>query len=277
MPDADAKKIVLDEKIISESAGNYDTMRMVLSQLVKSSPTYFIWQPKHYEGFLVNVHHPYRNRVNRMRFFDFTLKEGLHNLAENIQWHIIEDLTELNYPRSFLLMDLYQRDYFLQEFRRSLITSFIFHVNDNFDTLFTEDGCISVEVIFNCLQRVEQFVKVKQNLTVNADKLNNTIAFNELSRIIDLIVHDGKKIKFPDPCEGISMHKLKEKIKIATAEIHVYWPDTLFDGHSNLWILKPINRSRGFGVVVMKDVEKIFDHVIRHVENKYIVQKYVGE
>lgn len=276
IPEVDANKIIIDEKIISECAGSYDTLRMVLSQLVKSSPTYFIWQPKHFEGFLVNVHHPYRNRVNRMRFFDFTLKEGLHNLAENIQWHIIEDLTELTYPRSFLLMDLYQRDYFLQEFRRSLITSFIFFVNDNFDDLFMHDGNISINVIFNCLERIEQYVKVKQHLTIDAEKTNNVITFNEISRIIELIVHEDRKIKMPDYTEGISMLKLKEKVKIATAEIHVYWPETLYDGHSNLWILKPINKSRGFGVVVMKDVEKIFDHVVRHVENKYIVQKYIG-
>lgn len=277
IPDVDAKKIILDEKVISETVGNYDTTRMVLSQLVKSSPTYFIWQPKHYEGFLINIHHPYRNRINRMRFFDFTLKEGLHNMAENIQWHIIEDLTELNYPRSYLLMDLYQRDYFQQEFRRSLITSFIFFVNDNFDSLFTEDGTMSVEIIFNCLQRVEQYVKAKQHLCIDMNKMNNSISFNEISRYIEMIVHEEKKFKKPDISEGISLQKLKENVKIATAEIHVYWPDTTFDGHFNLWILKPINRSRGFGVVVMRDVEKIFDHVIRHVENKYIVQKYIGE
>lgn len=277
IPEAESSKTLINEKVISETATDYDTLRLVLSQLVRSSPTYLIWQPKHYEGFLVNVHHPYRNRINRMRFFDFTLKEGLHNLAENIQWHIIEDLTELTYPRSFLLMDLYQRDYFLQEFRRSLIASFIFFVHENFDSVFTSDGTVAIEVVFNCLQRVEQYVKVKQHLCIDQDKMNNNTAFNEISKQIELVVHEGKKIKMPSYIEGISLQKLKENVKIATAEIHVYWPDSVFDGYFNLWILKPINRSRGFGIVVLRDVEKIFEHVMRHSENKYIIQKYIGE
>lgn len=40
------------------------------------------------------------------------------------------------------------------------------------------------------------------------------------------------------------------------------------------WILKPINRSRGYGVVLVEDCSRIFEHVLRHSENKYIVQKY---
>jgi hypothetical protein len=277
VPESESSKIVINEKVISETATDYDTLRLVLSQLVRSSPTYFIWQPKHYDGFLVNVHHPYRNRINRMRFFDFTLKEGLHNLAENIQWHIIEGLTELTYPRSFLLMDLYQRDYFLQEFRRSLITSFILFVHENFDSVFASDGTIPIEVVFNSLQRIEQYVKVKQHLTIDQDRMNNHSTFNEISKQIELVVHEGKKIKMPSYIEGISLQKLKENVKIATAEIHVYWPDSIYDGHFNLWILKPINRSRGFGIVILRDVEKIFEHVVRHSENKYIIQKYIGE
>lgn len=44
---------------------------------------------------------------------------------------------------------------------------------------------------------------------------------------------------------------------------------------NNYRILKPINKSRGYGVVLMKHVNEIFDHVHRHQENKYIVQKYI--
>jgi tubulin monoglycylase TTLL3/8 len=40
-------------------------------------------------------------------------------------------------------------------------------------------------------------------------------------------------------------------------------------------ILKPINKSRGFGVILMNNIENILDHVTRHTENKYIIQKYI--
>lgn len=73
------------------------------------------------------------------------------------------------------------------------------------------------------------------------------------------------------------MSKLKTNIKVAVAEIHVRWPESKYDGHRNIWILKPINKSRGYGVVLMKELDKICDHVSRHTENKYIIQKYCGE
>jgi Tubulin-tyrosine ligase family len=275
--DVDANKYVITEKTISDSAGDYDITRIVLSHLVKSSPVYFIWQPKYFTGLQYNINHPFRNRINRMRTFDFTLKEGLHNLTENIQWHIIENVTELNYPRSYLLMDPYQREYFLHEYRRTLITSFIIYLYDNFDTIFDENGSVPSELIFNALQRVEQYVKLKQHLFIDCDKITNNLAFNEIMKQIDCVVMQGKKINFPEYYEGISFEKLKTKIKIAVAEIHFYWHDSKYDGYNNIWILKPINRSRGFGVVLMRDCEKIFDHVLRHSENKYIVQKYIGE
>jgi tubulin monoglycylase TTLL3/8 len=40
-------------------------------------------------------------------------------------------------------------------------------------------------------------------------------------------------------------------------------------------ILKPINKSRGFGVTLMNNIDNILDHVTRHSENKYIIQKYI--
>lgn len=277
--DIHVSKSVVNEKMISDTAGCFDTTRIVLSHLVRQSPVYFIWQPKYFDGIPININNPLRNRVNRLRTSDFTLKEGLHNLAENIQWHIIEDVSELNYPRTFLLMDLYQREYFVHEFRRTLITSFLFFLNDhhNLGSLFAEDASIPIDLIYNCVQKVEFNIKVKQHLCIDLEKTTSSTAFNEMARQIDLVINQRRKIRYPEYINSFSIDKLKANIKIAVAEIHVYWPESKYDGHRNIWILKPINKSRGYGVILMKDIEKIYDHVIRHTENKYIVQKYCGK
>lgn len=277
--DGNPQNYNIDEKMISETVGSFDTTRIVLSRLVKQSPVYFIWQPKYFDGISINVHNPLRNRVNRLRTSDFTLKEGLHNLAENIHWHLIEGISALNYPRSFLLMDIYQRDYFVQEFRRTMITSFLFFLNDHpkFDSLFSEEATISFETITNSINRIEYFIKVKQHLCVDLEIFANNAALSDLTKSIDVVVNQKKKIRYPEYLSGFSMSKLKTNIKICVAEIHVYWPESKYDGHKNIWILKPINKSRGYGVVLMKDLEKICDHVVRHTENKYIVQKYCGK
>lgn len=277
--DGNPQNFTIDEKMISATVGSFDTTRIVLSRLVKQSPVYFIWQPKYFDGISINVHNPLRNRVNRLRTSDFTLKEGLHNLAENIHWHLIEGVTVLNYPRSFLLMDIYQRDYFVQEFRRTMITSFLFFLNDHpkFDSLFSDEATIPFETITSSINRVEYFIKVKNHLCVDLEIFSNNAALNELTRSIDVVVNQKKKIRYPEYLSGFSMSKLRTNIKICVAEIHVYWPESKYDGHRNIWILKPINKSRGYGVVLMKDLDRICEHVVRHTENKYIVQKYCGK
>jgi tubulin monoglycylase TTLL3/8 len=275
--DIEANKFTINEKVIAECAGDYDARRIVLSHLVKGSPTYFIWQPKYFDGITLNINYPLRNRIVRMRTFDFTLKEGLHNLAENIQWHIIEDLTELNYPRSYLLMDVYQREHFLQEFRRTLISSFVCYVYDHFDSVFTDYGSVPGELIFNVLNRMEQYIKIKQDLYIDNEKMSSCAPFSEITKQIDLVLNLGRRIKFPEFYDDTSREKLKFNLKVITSQIRTYWPESKYDGNFNIWILKPINRSRGIGVKLMKDCEKMFDFVLKHTENKYIVQKYVGK
>lgn len=198
--DMGPKDSTIDEKMISETTGSFDTRRIVLSHLVKQSPVYFIWQPKHFDGISMNIHNPLRNRITRLRTSDFTLKEGLHNLAENIHWHLIENVSTLNYPRSFLLMDLYQRNFFIQEFRRTMITSFLFYLNDykNFDNLFAEDAVIPIDLIYNCIQRIEYHIKIKQNLCVDLEVLSNREhSLNDLTKQIDLVVNQKRKIRYP--------------------------------------------------------------------------------
>lgn len=271
-------RVKIDEKIISETTESSEIKRIVLSHLLRQCPVYFIWQPKYFDGIPININYPLRNRINRLRTSDFTLKEGLHNLAENVQWHTIEGVSELNYLRSFLLMDIYQRDYFHEEYRRTTITSFINFLNEheNFDSLFSDYGEIPIELVFTCLQRLDVHVKVKQHLCIDLEKLtpNNVAAFAVLTNQINGVICQGKKFRFPTYIFNFSMEKFRTNIRVAAAEIHVYWPESKYDGYRNLWILKPINRSRGIGVVLIKDADRVFEHVLRHNENKYIIQKY---
>lgn len=227
----------IDETMISETVESSDIKRIVLSNLLNRSPVYFIWQPKYFE-IPININYPFRNRINRLRTSDFTLKEGLHNLAETVQWHTIEDVSELNYPRSFLLMDIYGRDYFHEEYRRTTITSFINFLNeqDNFEQLFSEYGEIPVELVFTCLQRLDVHVKVKQHLCIDIDKMfpNSAAAFNALSMQINDVICNGKKFRIPTYINNFSMEKFKTNIRVAAAEIHVYWPESKYDGYRNL-------------------------------------------
>ena len=218
--------------------------------------------------------------MNRIRALDFTLKEGLHNCAENIQWHQIEEVSDhFSYQRSFLLTDIYKRDEFVQEYRRTEITSFLTFLNEaDFEKLFDENGTVPMECITIAIMKVEQYIKNKQHMFI--DQLNtNEISqstTNELLKNIHLIMMQKKKIKLSS-LSFMGVEKLKAHVKVAIAEININWHQSRYDGHRNLWIIKPVNKARGYGVVLMKDADKVLDHVFRHSENKYIAQKYIGE
>lgn len=77
--DIQANNTVVNEKLISETAGCFETKQIVLSNLIKHSPVYFIWQPKHFDGIPFNINYPLRNRINRLRTSDFTLKVYINN------------------------------------------------------------------------------------------------------------------------------------------------------------------------------------------------------
>jgi hypothetical protein len=227
----------LTEKMISESCGCFAKTQIILSHFVSRAPVYFVWaSSKYFNEIPINISFPLRNRINRIRSSDFTLKEGLHNLAENIHWNTMEGVSELTYPRSFLLLNVFQREFFLNEFRRTTITSFLFFLNDlqNFDSLFSEDGSVPIEVVLQAIERIEHLIKVKQHFGIDLEKTaesTNVI----MAQQIDLVVRGRKKIRYPEFVNSFSIQKLRTKINVAVAEIHVYWPETRYDTCKNIW------------------------------------------
>ena len=51
------------------------------------------------------------------------------------------------------------------------------------------------------------------------------------------------------------------------------------DGIMNIWILKPGNKSRGRGIVLMNKLEDVLDKVnpANKADNIFVVQKYIGQ
>lgn len=50
------------------------------------------------------------------------------------------------------------------------------------------------------------------------------------------------------------------------------------DGMLNIWIVKPGNKSRGRGIVLMNRLEDVLNKVnpSNKTDSRYVVQKYIG-
>ena len=57
-----------------------------------------------------------------------------------------------------------------------------------------------------------------------------------------------------------------------------HWHQLDMDGMLNLWIVKPGNKSRGRGIVLVNKLEHVINKVNSNnkTDNRYVVQKYIG-
>lgn len=57
-----------------------------------------------------------------------------------------------------------------------------------------------------------------------------------------------------------------------------YWPQLDMDGVMNVWIMKPGNKSRGRGIVLLNKLEDVMAKMnpSNKSDTRYVVQKYIG-
>ncbi|XP_033209779.1 tubulin glycylase 3A-like isoform X2 [Belonocnema kinseyi] len=60
-------------------------------------------------------------------------------------------------------------------------------------------------------------------------------------------------------------------------KVRKYWPQLDMDGIMNIWIIKPGNKSRGRGIVLMNKLEDVLDKInpTNKTDNRFVVQKYI--
>ena len=90
----------------------------------------------------------------------------------------------------------------------------------------------------------------------------------------DLVMNHEVKFKLESQTP---VEKLKSMVKLIMVDVNKFFPSVKYDGYRNVWIVKPTNRSCGYGIVVMDNEERILEFISKHEEHKYLVQKYIGE
>jgi hypothetical protein len=279
------------EKVVDNSAKKVQRKLnkndSIASMMVQQCPSNFVWLPRAYDGekFIISCRHALCNRIVRSPTWDFTRKDGLKNCCDNSHWHCIDGISELKSPRTFLLNEYLGRIEFCDEFKFTSATSFLAFLNfsKDFSSHFSESGTISSDLIEFALSYIE--MALNENIDENIDSINNfkqrhkslklELSFEKHQEQFDLIIKccDGSKFKWNTK---VSIEKLKHRIRRTMATIYCRWPDRIYDGHRNIWILKPCDGSCGKGIELMNNHHKILNHVEKHPECNYIVQKYIG-
>lgn len=265
-----------DKQILYVKPG---TERFLLHHMVKAAATYFIWKPKYLE--IPNVFNPCpcMNSIHRERILDFTTKDGLINCCNNIHWHTTDGVSNVNYQRSHYLIDKCNKDEFSDDFKQTFVTGFLAFLNDHkdFNSLFTMSGELSIDCLQFALLKIELAIKKKQHDDIDTSRLFDICVKNpknqkEMFHQMQLIINGAKKFNY----EGnFSIETMKSKVKHLVVDIIEQWPNSIYDGHNNIWILKPVGYSCGSGIILMNNEEKILNHIQNLAASKFVVQKYI--
>lgn len=265
--------------LLREAKSGNDYEVAAVSKMLQGYPPYFIWQSKRQYDTFDHVA-PYRNRIKRCPFYDFTIKEGLINCMLNSHWYTIDGIAELSHPRSYRLSVNEDVKTFIEDYRFTCCTNLINFINTYPDQikLFGRDGVVSCECIDFAIKQIRDHISHKNHEDIDIDMGRNDEMMGPywLSFLYgyNCVVRDKMKFKLDD---NKIINKLLTICKSVITQAIKLWPDINNDGFLNLWILKPGNRCRGIDIKIVRDESEVLNYSGIRNNQRYIVQKYIGK
>ncbi|RVE54648.1 hypothetical protein evm_000769 [Chilo suppressalis] len=266
--------------ITSKSDIHGELERLLLSNLVEKYNPNFVWNVKeeHYEPPLIDMTKECNPVINKLRTYaTWTTKQGLCSSMKRNYWFYIEDIAEVNGPRTYNSCDLGEVDEFAKDYKITACTSllkWILSMVANNRPVFMESGKISMNVLVFALNRCKEYLFRKQHkdidrCLVSASSGQWNAFLKKYYRIIAKqdVFKDDKENKLPLYL-GYAKFLLKELYK--------FRPQLSCEGCHNIWIIKPAHCSRGRGIRMASKLAVITD-LLNKANAKFVIQKYIEE
>ncbi|XP_030761427.1 tubulin glycylase 3A-like isoform X2 [Sitophilus oryzae] len=246
--------------------------RTVMSRMLSSYDVDFYWSMRKEPSDLQHRGNAYK-LINRFSRSLFASKEGLALLLQQSYWYSEENISNISFPRCYVLGFPDHYNLFVDDFRQTacmgLLKWFTQRYEDKLD-VHSIEGSIPHSALQFALDRCTEYVAEQKHLDI--DKEFPRVWDHEWEQFLGFfhsVVHkDELFYDFKD--------KLLTKYALAKTclkEISRFWPQFDIDGMRNIWIMKPGNKCRGRGIQLIKniaDVDKIMG-----LKVKYVVQKYI--
>ncbi|KAL0894535.1 hypothetical protein ABMA27_013112 [Loxostege sticticalis] len=207
----------------------------------------------------------------------WTSKQGLCSSMKRNYWFYIEDVAEVNGPRTYNSYDAGEIEGFVKDYKITACTSllkWVLSMASNERPVFVKSGKISIKVLVFALNRCKEYLFRKQHKDIDhslstASPAHWNAFLKKYYRIIakqDLFQED-KNNKLPTYL-GYAKFLLRE--------IHKYRPQLSCEGCHNIWIIKPAYCSRGKGIRMASKLGVITD-LLNKANDKFVIQKYIEE
>ncbi|XP_025992569.1 tubulin glycylase 3A isoform X2 [Solenopsis invicta] len=216
---------------------------------------------------------------NRYCRAGFTSKVGLCSSVRQMHWYYEAGVANTLFPRCYNLCQSDQMHAFVEDFRLTgclgLLKWLVGKVNvEDEDAVRSPTGTVPLKALDFAIKRCSDYISAQshEDIDQEAERVWSHQWDQFISWYYQIIRGQALFVRTNVPFNKYilaSKHILKKMRK--------YWPQIDMDGIMNMWILKPGNKSRGRGIVLMNKLEDVVAKVnpTGKPDTRYVVQKYI--
>ncbi|XP_025267487.1 tubulin glycylase 3A isoform X1 [Camponotus floridanus] len=216
---------------------------------------------------------------NRYCRAGFTSKVGLCSSVRQMHWYYEAGVANTLFPRCYNICQNDQMHAFVEDFRLtgclSLLKWLVDKVNiEDEEVVRSPTGTIPLKALDFAIKRCNDYISAQshEDIDQEAERVWSHQWDQFISWYYQIIHGQALFIRTNVPFNKYvlaSKHILKKMRK--------YWPQIDMDGIMNMWILKPGNKSRGRGIVLINKLEDVMAKVNQtgKPDTRYVVQKYI--
>ncbi|XP_063977269.1 tubulin glycylase 3A-like isoform X2 [Diachasmimorpha longicaudata] len=216
---------------------------------------------------------------NRYSRAGFTSKVGLCANVRQMHWYYEPGVANTLFPRCYNVCQADHMHAFIEDFRHtaclSILKWFIEKVNNEGENLaVSSGGTVPLKALDFAIRRCSDYIEAQSHEDI--DKECERVWSHQWEQFITWyykLVHEEETFFGTN----VSVHKYLQASKHIIKRIRKYWHQLDMDGVSNVWILKPGNKSRGRGIVLINKIEDVVAKVnpANKSDTRYVVQKYI--
>ncbi|CAG5096461.1 Similar to TTLL3A: Tubulin glycylase 3A (Drosophila melanogaster) [Cotesia congregata] len=214
---------------------------------------------------------------NRYSRAGFTSKVGLCSNVRQMHWYYEPGIANTLFPRCYNICQADHLHAFIEDFRLTACVSLLKWFVEKMDNQ-TESrempSTVPLKALDFAIRRCSDFIAAQSHEDI--DKESERVWSHQWDQFICWyykIVQNEAFFLGTD----IAFQKYILAAKHILKRMRKYWQQLDMDGVLSIWILKPGNRSRGRGIVLMNKIEDIIAKIspANKSDTRYVVQKYI--
>ncbi|KAK2584804.1 hypothetical protein KPH14_007117 [Odynerus spinipes] len=216
---------------------------------------------------------------NRYYRAGFTSKIGLCSNVRQMHWYYEAGVANTLFPRCYNICQGDQMHAFIEDFRFTACLSLLKWLVDKIDTegenaTRSQTGTIPLKALDFAIKRCSDYISAQSHEDI--DRETEKVWTHQWDQFIGwyykIVQDDAVFVR-----NNVPFHKYFLAARHLLKKVKKYWPQIDMDGIMNVWILKPGNKSRGRGIVLMNKLDDVVAKVnpTTKADARYVVQKYI--